>query len=370
MTMKKILINASNLHVGGGVQVASSFLIELMNMRENGQYAHLDISVIASSEVLKNVDTLNHDLTSLKEVNIYGLNLSKRRELNKLFSQFDIILTVFGPFYFKSKAQQITGFAQPWIAYPDNFVYQQLPFLNRIKTKLAYKFKNFFFKKSQILIVEAEHVKKALVAQGYPAEIITVVPNAVSAVYDIPENWKPIQYTKSASYTLGFIGRNYFHKNLNRLKDVNEKLKNKYGITCDFLFTLTPEEMAENGFDKLGNFQTVGSIAVDQCPAFYQSIDALIFPSLLECFSATPIEAMKMGKLVIASKLPFVTDICKNTARYFDPLDNNSIAEAIYLASTQEEENKLLIDRAKLLVQNLPTSEDRAKAYLNLLDSI
>jgi glycosyltransferase involved in cell wall biosynthesis len=128
--------------------------------------------------------------------------------------------------------------------------------------------------------------------------------------------------------------------------------------------------MKENKFDILDNFKTVGSLSVNQCPSFYKKIDALIFPSLLECFSVSPIEAMKMNCLVIASDLPFVRDICKSSARYFDPLDNESIALAIYESINNDKENKRLIKNAFKIVEQLPNSQDRADSYLKILTNL
>lgn len=48
--MKKILINASNLHVGGGVQVAASFITELSQILKE-QKINADCSVIVSTSV-------------------------------------------------------------------------------------------------------------------------------------------------------------------------------------------------------------------------------------------------------------------------------------------------------------------------------
>ncbi|WMO23035.1 hypothetical protein NI374_01130 [Vibrio parahaemolyticus] len=50
--MKKILINASNLHVGGGVQVAVSFITELSQILKENKI-NADCSVIVSTSVKK-----------------------------------------------------------------------------------------------------------------------------------------------------------------------------------------------------------------------------------------------------------------------------------------------------------------------------
>ncbi|MCD9464116.1 hypothetical protein CJF25_14170 [Photobacterium phosphoreum] len=362
----KILINASNLHVGGGIQVGASFIYELSKIICNN--SNDEFHIILSTEVLNNLpsDFLLDSFSSFEEVNLYGFKHKDKR----LFG-YDVLFTIFGPLYVKTDAKyEVTGFAQAWIAYPYNSAYEILNIKNKIKNRIGYKLKEYFFKKSNYLIVEAEHVKNALLKKGYDEKKISVVSNTISSIYDTPELWQNIKYSKSDKYTLGFIGRNYSHKNILRLKVVNEILNDKYNINCDFLFTLTDAEMRENQFDILDNFKSVGSISVNQCPSFYNNIDALIFPSLLECFSASPIEAMKMNCLVIASDLPFVHDVCKSAARYFDPLDNESIALAIYESINNEKENKRLIKNASKIVEQLPNSRDRADSYLKILTNL
>ncbi|OXX36933.1 hypothetical protein B9J90_06985 [Vibrio sp. V09_P4A23P171] len=362
--MEKILVNASNLHVGGGVQVAVSFITELSHiLKENPINA--DFSVIVSSSVKKSLssEVIYSSFSSFKEINVRGFFLSE--SVKKEFSKYDVVFTVFGPLYSSIKSTKlITGFAQPWIAYPNNLAFKRLSRLQKIKSRLYFFIKELYFKKSDVLIVEAEHVRKALQGKGY--RNIFVVSNTVSSVFFNKNLWERIAYARSERFTLGFIGRNYEHKNLRILKSVNEMLLDN-GILCDFLFTLTPNEMKDAGFDTVKNFHTVGEISVNQCPSFYESIDAVIFPSLLECFSVTPIEAMVMNKLLIASNLPFVKDVCKDSANYFDPDDIVSIFNAIKGVIDNTENNESRINSAREIVGYIPSAKARAQSYLDIL---
>ncbi|MEM7928074.1 glycosyltransferase, partial [Morganella morganii] len=95
----------------------------------------------------------------------------------------------------------------------------------------------------------------------------------------------------------------------------------------------------------------------------------LIFPSLLESFSATPVEAMKMKVPVIASDLPFVRSICKDSAFYFNPLDPYSIAESIFYAYSNKELCQQKISAADKIVSQLPTAKDRANDYIKIINA-
>ncbi len=365
--MKVVIINASNLHSGGGVQVAVSFLTELSALINHYPYKDVNFKIIVSTAVKNNLP-IDVNFDCIREINVFGFKVS--RESKKILKEkCDIFFTVFGPLYFKSKSRvELTGFAQPWIAYPDNLAYKKLNPVAFIKNKLTFYIKGVFFRKSNKYIVEAEHVKNALVYSScYSEHDIYIVSNTVSSIYDDTSKWKPVDFCKTNNFTLGFIGRAYSHKNLNILKSVNETLIRKYNITCQFVFTLTEQEMIQCGLDREENFISVGPISVEQCPSFYTQIDALIFPSLLECFSATPVEAMKMETLVLASDLPFIRGVCGDAARYFDPMDEESIALAIFNATEEREHNKLLVKKGLTVVKALPSAKDRAQSYLNIL---
>ncbi|HID9742997.1 TPA: glycosyltransferase [Proteus mirabilis] len=365
----KIVINASNLHVGGGVQVAASFINEVYELFYKKE--KIPYHIVVSNAVYKNISTyidINKFL-SFNILDIYGMK--KNQQLNtEIFSNIDILFSIFGPFYLKNNAKiKITGFAQPWIIYPKSPAYNKLSILNKIKYKVKFSIQEFYFKKDTLLVVELEHVKKALLRRRIKKndDEVSVVYNAVASIFDNPKEWKQINYKKN-KFTLGFLGKPYPHKNIKILSKVSEILKNKYHISCDFLFTLTDVEMNKLGFNRLDNFYSIGPISVNQCPSFYKAIDALIFPSLLECFSVTPIEAMKMSTLVIASNLPFVSDICKDSALYFDPLDPSDIAKKISYAINNKDEMLKKIKLANNIVNHLPSAKDRALAYLNIID--
>lgn len=369
---RSILINTTNLHVGGGVQVASSFITELVTIIKDAPEKY-NISLLYSTAVKSNLSA-NCDLlmfNNILELNVYGLR-SPSNEEKKLFNGYDVCFTVFGPFYFKPTVKKhICGFAQPWIAYPDNEAYPKLPLVNRLKTKLKFTVQSYFFKQYEQLVVEQQHVKNALVDIGYSKDKIAVVSNCVSVIYDMPQLWKLLDFDESKlkhDITIGFIGRDYPHKNINILKEVNQFLVDKYNFNCNFIFTFTHDEMKACGFTELDNFFSVGSIKVEQCPSFYQLLDALVFPSLLECFSASPIEAMKMNTTVFASNYPFVMDVCQDAAFYFDALDANSIAEVIVEAFLRP---SLMVEKREKglkLVDNLPSAKARALAYLDIIN--
>lgn len=61
----------------------------------------------------------------------------------------------------------------------------------------------------------------------------------------------------------------------------------------------------------------------------YAGAAALVHPSLYEGFGLTLLEAMRAGVPVVAGRVPGVEEVCSDAARYADPRDPESFAEAM-----------------------------------------
>lgn len=365
--MKTLLINASNLHVGGGIQVATSVIEELSLLR----ILNFKIFIVASDEVYLNLIKLNVNLERFQgfEVfNCYGIS-SFYSGLYKKIKDYDIVLTIFGPLYTrKIQGFNVVGFAQPWIIYPNNEVYEKLPLLLRFRTYLKFKAQEFFFKRHDMLVVELPHVKDKLIKLGISKpESISVINNSINSLYFDSSKWSPIhfKFTKK-NFSIGFLGRDYLHKNTSIIPHVKKILMDYHGIEVDFYVTFTKLEWEAKSDFFCSNVINVGPLNLDQCPFFYKLMDAIFFPSLLECFSATPLEAMVMEKPLFASDKDFIRDVCLSFAHYFNPLDPVDVAKVISKYINQNNLDNSALINAKNYAINFSNAKHRALQYLNL----
>lgn len=80
-----------------------------------------------------------------------------------------------------------------------------------------------------------------------------------------------------------------------------------------------------------------GMVPEKELIALYQSATAYVFPSLYEGFGLPPLEAMRCGTPVIASKSSCIPEICgEASALYFDPYDPEDISNCIRKALLDE----------------------------------
>lgn len=364
--MNKIIVNASNLHVGGGVQVAASFISEIAESWRS------KISIVASSEVVANVrldDMERAQFVRFERINVHGFS-PKTGRLDRFMRGGVCVFTVFGPVYrWWTKYRSIVGFAQPWIIYPHNECYTNLPALQRVRTRLKYWLQGLFFRRADLLVVELEHVKEGLIRElGIKPECIHVVHNCVSSTYLDETVWLPIDVPQAeCDLRLGFLGRNYMHKNTAIFPAIAEALEAIHGIKARFYVTFTDAEWKACSPGLRAVCVNVGPLSVAQCPSFYKAIDGVVFPSLLECFSATPLEAMAMGKPLFASDRPFNHDVCNDHAHYFDPLSPESAATEIARVFANGGPNKEALRAARAHAVNFSSPKERAGKYLAML---
>ena len=366
----RVLINCANLHSGGGVAVATSFIDILSQL----QFHAYEIHLLLSTSVHRNLRQMNTNydvFSSCSVVDFFGVS-ALWKGLGKRLSQFDLVFTVFGPAYVLfPKAKHIVGFAQPNIIYPDSIVYRKSSLLSRLITRLKYKIQEFFFTRADIIIVELEHVKVGLSKISVFRDLpIYIVYSSVHSIYQSPKSWAPLDLAvNSPNLRLGIISRNYPHKNLRILSDVKKRLLEKHNRIVDFYVTFQPDEWVSCDDVFRNHIINVGGLTLSQCPTFYNAMDGVIFPSLLECFSAVPIEAMMMQKPLFASRLPFIRDVCDGNCSYFDPLDASDIARTIHEFFDQPDLlQRDSTDAAYEFVQKYPSPVARAKSYMSIID--
>ncbi len=368
---KTVLLNMSNIHAGGGLQAAVSFISELSTMQQdNVDFTYDVILSSAISTELKQqavvMDALNVDV-----FDVYGLR-AMFSGITKKFKAYDLVFTLFGPGYFlPSRTRHLVGFAQAWIIYPNNEFWLGLPFKEKYLLRLKFVLQAAFFKRANYLVVELEHVKQGLMQTGIQTkENVFVVYNCISSLYFQPKLWKEVGFNLPKDKILiGLVSRDYPHKNIDCLPSVVRLLKQRYSLDVRFVLTLNKGEWSLKSSEFKESVISVGAISAAQCPSFYQKMAAVIFPSFLESFSITPFEALIMEKPLFASDRGFVRDACGEYAYYFDPNNTENIAGVIagYFLDKSE---RYSAQAAKQHVMGFSNAASRAENYLQIIDKI
>lgn len=363
------LINATNLCYGGGAAVAVSFIYDVSRIpREAAKY-----SVMASEFVDRELRALRCPTDAFADYRVashYGLR-ALWSGLAREMERFDLVFTVFGPCYALGyRGVHLVGFADPWIAYPRNEAYGRLSLMAAWRTRFEWLLRELFYLNSSVLICELEHVPKALMRNTcLRRREMAVVHSAIPSVYSDPSLWLPVKIPRRTGVVnAGLISRNYPHKNLALLPSLKATLSHVHGLEVDFYVTFSDEEWAACTPEFRASIVNVGLLRLNQCPSFYEGMDVVVFPSLLECFSAVPIETLSMRKPLVASDRDFVRDCCDKFAFYFDPADLDAAAVA-FVRAWEHAADEAYLTAACTHVQMFGSSLRRTQRYLAVIDS-
>lgn len=366
----KIFINASNLRQGGALQVAHSFLNEI---KENTNH---QFTVVLSTDLARQIQT------NLFPKNFEFFVYSIKPSLFKAFLGNDVFLddliekrspdrvfTVFGPHYWNPKVPHIVGFAKPHYVFKESPFFSQLSIIEKIKIKMMEIFqmnsiKNF----SDVLITENQEVSRILQSL-IPNKKVHTVTNCYNQVFDSPTLWVPKLIPKIDGVTLLTISANYPHKNLMIIPEVIKYLSFNFpNVKVRFALSLNSSEMPDMPLEAKEFIHFIGPVSIEECPSLYSQADFLFLPTLLECFSASYPEAMKMELPILTSDLSFARDLCEDAAEYFDPTDPVDIATKIVELIQDEEKQKMLIEKGRCQLKKFDSASQRAEKYLKIIE--
>jgi len=371
------LINASTLSGTGVTQVAVSFIEECKKFSQHTYY------ILMSTRVASQIDTkkFSSNFIFYKIVTHPRLILRGyivRTYLRKLEKNInpDCVFSVFGPSYWTPQAPHLIGYAYPHYVYPESPIFRIMNLKDKIKIfiyKLTHRFllkKNGFF-----FVCETEDVSNRL---EYYLNIDRKRIYTVSNTYNhFFENFVPARTNILPAKDIDefrFISLCSFapNKNLEILNEVIPILKRRLeGINIKFILTVNDKQLQDKmSNEAMSSIINLGLVDVSLCPQLYFECDALFLPTLLECFSANYVEAMKMQKPILTSNLSFATTVCQNAALYFDPLNPEDIVEKILLLISDEKQRNDLIAEGNEQLLNFDTAEERARKYLEICDKI
>ena len=357
----RIIINTTIISGGGGMQVSLSFLNELKNFG-NDEY-HVFLSEIVGLHLNKAHFPANFNFYVFDKSPAHFINRIKVvNKLNSLVETIkpDVVFSVFGPTYWRPNCPHVMGFAMPYIIYDDYNAVKNSNF----KSKIEFKYKKFELKNNaDYYITESEDASLRLrnILNDKKKKVFTV--NNTYGNYFNDEIKENKRY--SNAFTLLTIANNTPHKNLKIIPRVVKELKKK-SIEVTFVITIPNDDYKRifYGYEKY--VINIGAIKPEECPKVYTKCDAMFLPTLLEVFSASYPEAMKMRKPILTSNLGFAKSICKDAALYFDPINPKDIATKIKLLVENKKIQEDLILKGEKRVLDFPNSRQRAEKYIEI----
>ena len=366
----KILINCSSLKKGGVLQVGHSFVSELLDRKDHDYY------FVLSSLLRKDfpeIEDSQRFITYDVKPSVYLSLTGKEKYLNALCDTInpDVVFSVFGPAYWKPSCTHVSGYAKCSYIYPESPFIQQMPLLTKLRLLLLKALHMYDFKRfNQGLVVESTDTANRL-RIVLPSKEIEVVSNTYNQVFDEPELWdNSLELPHFEGITLLSISANYKHKNLEIIPAVIKYLKQTYpSLKFRFVLTLNRENFTDLEEEIARHILFLGRVSIYQVPSLYKQSDLMFMPTLMECFSATYPESMRMGVPVLISNMTFATEVCDDAAAYFDPMSPKSIGETIHELATRDDLRKELAEKGTLRLSTFESASTRAQKYIDILET-
>lgn len=358
--------------MGGAKQVAQSFLHEVSLRKDKIEY-HVFLSKQMQEELSDKAFPKNFIFYPISnKPQPFFLGKKAKIELDKLENLIcpDVVLSIFGPVYWSPKAFHVCGFADGWVINPESIAFKRLSKLQWLKMKIINSVKKHYLNTAKVdrYIVETEVVKNKL------ARFLNILPNqiyVVSNTYGDQYNSKEIKTIPLIDqigndyFKFITISANYPHKNLSVINDIipyftQENIKVKFFVTL-------PQSEFENIFSKNKNhIINLGVLKSNDCPSYYKSCNALFLPTLLESFTASYPEAMKMKLPIITSNLDFARYLCGNAALFCNTLNPLDIFTKMKLLIEDKLLQEKLINMGEIELKRFEPAKNRAEKYLQI----
>lgn len=358
------LVNCSNLKKGGGLQVAHSICSQL------GRYQRHRFIVVLST-FIKEFEIPNGGNCMVYRYNIKNsiktLICGRDDFLDGLVAdnKVNAVLTVFGPSRWIPCCEHLCGFARAQLLLND-------PLRDELtlKEKLMYRVWTWAFKRSSNLFyTENDYISRQLPNLLGNVKVYTVT-NYYNQIFDMQEYWnRDKKLPAFEGVTMLTVATPSKHKNLKILITVSDYL-NKAHPDFHFRFVLTCERKdlpIEASLES--HFVFVGKVDITECPFLYMQADIMLMPSLLECFSATYPEAMRMEVPIVTTDLEFARGLCGDAACYYSALDAKAAAEAIYKVATDKVYANQLVANGNEQLKKFDNYEQRTEKLIGILEA-
>lgn len=372
-----LLINLIPIKKGGGQQVASNFINQILKdetlslffLTTENTYIHKLLT-----EKKTNFTAVRNGLIARLKFQSFSLpNIVKQNNI-------DVIYTMFGPGLHMNKTISITGSAYSNIYFPEIDFWKGYSSIQKLKLKLIdfYRLKSTL--KSDAIVFENEAMlKRAHSIYNYPLERTKLILPSISEYEKIKDDTsgQVLQSINSDKFNIVFLTGWHKNKNIEILPKVLEELK-KQGFT-DVSFLISVPKSHPNSIKLVDRAKEIGvdenivfldTIAPHNIPILFKKIDGVGLFSLLESFSNNIIEAWYFNKPLFISDAEWSKGICKKAAVYVDRDSPSDIAAKIidYKSNKKHQENLKL--EMKEILKEYPTPKEKVELQIEFIKKI
>lgn len=334
----------------GGV---SRYFVELA--RYLSSYTELEIDIVAPVHINNYLNNLNPRVVTGRLVPTLPKSTEKAFELyNRLASQYwlkkykpDIVHET----YFATRPLA-TGYKQISVVTVYDMIHELFPQYFKKRDKTSWR-KRLAVERADHVVCISDNTRKDLIdITGIGKDKVSVVHLGFDASLPLVKSSESLIDEKFILY----VGVRGGYKNFTRLLNAYSKTQTLYKnfkLICFGGGKFTQIEDKQIAALRLSN-ERLRWIGGDDAvlSTLYKYASALVYPSLYEGFGLPPLEAMSCNCPVVCSKGGSIQEIVGQAGEFFDPYDEEDIAQSIERVVTSPKRTKELCNLGKKRITN------------------
>ncbi len=289
-------------------------------------------------------------------------------QLKTIGKNYDIIhalsqeLACFLPFI-KTKAKKVVSFHD---------------FFPLYAKELKYKFGRFFYLTAKLIwklsLLNDVIIANSSLTKNELVKHFNVSPNRIKVILEgIDKKFRPIKIKKE-KITIGFFGNFSYRKRVDIALKIFKELENK--IDANFILAGGKlKSFYQRNFDveklikilNLKNVKIIEKVKEDEIVKFYNSLDFLIFPSMIEGFGLPILEAQACNCIVLINKSSLIP---KEVSKYALKFENERDAAKIILELIENKEKMNEIKRKARKYAKSFKWENTVKKLINIYENL
>lgn len=291
---------------------------------------------------------------------IYLKKLIRRLSITGVLNFGDIVLPL--------SIAQVYFFDWSYAVYPESVVWQRMKTTDCFTRRLKLWIIRYTLRYATVTIAQIDTMAHRL-QKLYGLKNVVTLPSPVTLETQKTNSTWDLALPTGRRLLLCLA--NYSpHKNIEILLPLAKLLKSRK-LPITIFTTLAPAEnqtvkrfLQNIALDGLEEYIiNIGSVERNRVGSLFQACDGLLLPTLLESYGLPFVEAMFNERTIFTSDYDFARDVCGDSAYFFDPLDPESICDAIASAFSNEHVRQEKIALGRILVERLPSWDDTFRAY-------
>ncbi|MGH9359497.1 MAG: glycosyltransferase, partial [Terriglobia bacterium] len=262
-----------------------------------------------------------------------------------------------------------------YLAYREPVAERRLTFRERLILAYGRSALRALRNRRDVVVQTAIMRERLLSLQPFDPEKISVITNPLDCA---DSGLKAVVRSdrESRPFTFLCLTRYYAHKNLEILPEALKLVlaRTSQQVRCLITISANQHPRARKLLDRIKReglshvLTNMGPVPNCRLAHTFASADALVLPTLLESHTRTYSEAMKWGLPVLTSGRDFARGLCGEAALYFDPLDPESVANAMLAIMADQDLRLKLVNAGRRVVAGLPSWDVIAAQFVAVLE--